>query len=720
MRTRDKILVLLLTVTLALGALVYSKSRNDEASLARFRYFVLNHPTRNISNALTWVAETTSDSDKTAIFGYGGLSLLAILMVGLVFRSAGNAERRAFRDRLVDAQVAKAELESLLQDSLWKEKHARAARETALQELQASATRILAVEDQLAANERLLERQEGELKALRSEHAAVADRPAEMRSGGMREQSALRDELRKMAGLLQEKDSAAQQREKSLGDRIDVLQTQLDSKEKLMGQHARELAALRTQLAKAEAAKQETESLLAQQLRNGKEALQAKEAAMLELKQDLSAKIATLETRSSDHLKLLQSRSTELDAARSEVNLLTSQLADVTSARERSYQLLQQALKQKAELLESKDAAFKELQGSSAARVRALEEQLIDQEKLQKEQQSELAALRVQLSEAGSTKNTESSLAEELRRAQQERQAKDRALKELERKLVIQTHSLNVQLKEKEELLHSRGAELEALTSKMDLLAEQLADMTSGKERANHLLQQELKKKAEVLESKDAAFRELQTDLSTTISHLENQMRDKDALLQNRNAELGAATAQLAHLELSRQQIEAVREELRATKETLQAKDLILKELEDSSTQLAATLKKKVSEQEDLLKRRDEELGVLRSTLYARDAQPETIESAAARGEAVDQHIENESTANAFEERSKRFAALENSMHDKDDLLKIREEKIARLEAELKEKRTELAKHEISVWQAYERRALWKQRLAKFGISIKD
>jgi hypothetical protein len=45
---------------------------------------------------------------------------------------------------------------------------------------------------------------------------------------------------------------------------------------------------------------------------------------------------------------------------------------------------------------------------------------------------------------------------------------------------------------------------------------------------------------------------------------------------------------------------------------------------------------------------------------------------------------------------------------------------LERLESELKEKRKELARHEIEVWQAIEKRGLWKRRLSKFGISLKD
>ena len=59
-------------------------------------------------------------------------------------------------------------------------------------------------------------------------------------------------------------------------------------------------------------------------------------------------------------------------------------------------------------------------------------------------------------------------------------------------------------------------------------------------------------------------------------------------------------------------------------------------------------------------------------------------------------------------------------MSEKEEIVKHNDEKIERLESELKEKRKELARHEIEVWQDIEKRELWKRRLAKFGISLKD
>ena len=67
-----------------------------------------------------------------------------------------------------------------------------------------------------------------------------------------------------------------------------------------------------------------------------------------------------------------------------------------------------------------------------------------------------------------------------------------------------------------------------------------------------------------------------------------------------------------------------------------------------------------------------------------------------------------------------RVQKLETLLNEKEDLVKVHQGKIERLESELKEKRTELARREIAVWQAIERREIWKRRLARFGIPVKD
>ena len=63
---------------------------------------------------------------------------------------------------------------------------------------------------------------------------------------------------------------------------------------------------------------------------------------------------------------------------------------------------------------------------------------------------------------------------------------------------------------------------------------------------------------------------------------------------------------------------------------------------------------------------------------------------------------------------------LENLLNEREQLLQARDKLIQNLMTELKDKKTQLARQEIEVWQKIERREAWKHRLSKFGIRLKD
>jgi hypothetical protein len=63
---------------------------------------------------------------------------------------------------------------------------------------------------------------------------------------------------------------------------------------------------------------------------------------------------------------------------------------------------------------------------------------------------------------------------------------------------------------------------------------------------------------------------------------------------------------------------------------------------------------------------------------------------------------------------------MDNLRSEREELLKARDKLINDLMGELKEKKAALAKHEIEVWQGIERRGVWKHRLSKIGIRLKD
>jgi chromosome segregation ATPase len=714
MKTQTKIMILLFTLTLALGALVLMYASDD--ALHRFRWFVFNDP-------LQLIADITLGLRTSNGLWYGWISLFAIIMIGVTGKLVYGAELRAFSNRLVEAEVAKAELETLLQDAMWKEKHARGAKDAAMHDLEAGLRKLMVAERQLYEDRQLLESQDKELNTLRSQANALTERPNEITPASVQERSELRDELRKTTDLLREKDDALKELEKNFDEKVHTLESKLSVNEKTLRERGKELDAIRAQLTTTGAAKSHAESLLAEELRKEQQSLLAKDDALKELEKNLTAKVRALSVQLNEKQEILQGRSTELETLKTDVNVLTKQLADAASAKERAEKALQQELKKKTELLQSKDAAFKELRENSTASIYALENQLNAKDKVLRERDKELDTLRMQLTQTGVAKNqAESSLADSLRKEKQALQAKDAGLKELEKNLRGKLHVLETQLSEKQELLQNRNTELDTLRSEVNILTGRLTDATTARERAEQVLQQDLKKKAELLQSKDATFKEELTNLNTKFQDLQNQLSGKDAALKDRNAELDALKAQLTKMGSSKKEFEdLLRQELSKAKDDLETKNSTVKELEERLDKTGKALEHQRREQETLLSSRDRELATLRSEVGALKTHLNKTGPATERAQGLPQeNPANQSLMKDLEESSKRVRALESMLSEKEDLLKVNDERMERLESELKEKRKALARHEIEVWQDIERRGLWKRRLAKFGISLKD
>jgi hypothetical protein len=113
-------------------------------------------------------------------------------------------------------------------------------------------------------------------------------------------------------------------------------------------------------------------------------------------------------------------------------------------------------------------------------------------------------------------------------------QAKDAAMKELQKSLSAKVNALEAQLTEKQKLLEDRDMESEVLGSE----GPSLAESGPARKRAQSLLLQELQNRTELLQAKDAVVKELQERLNATVHALENARSELETLMKQRDPEL--------------------------------------------------------------------------------------------------------------------------------------------------------------------------------------
>jgi ABC-type phosphate transport system permease subunit len=88
MQNRSTILLLLFTVTLAVGALTLWQSSNDNEAVERFRSLFSTSAVYDLQNSLPSV------TDRASLL-YGGIALLAIIVIVLALRAAWRDSSRS-------------------------------------------------------------------------------------------------------------------------------------------------------------------------------------------------------------------------------------------------------------------------------------------------------------------------------------------------------------------------------------------------------------------------------------------------------------------------------------------------------------------------------------------------------------------------------------------------------------------------------------------------
>ena len=228
MRTQEKILISLVLVTVVLGTQIALGASDYEVAGRSLRWLPVSKSANNLSDSLTLLANRArAFLDLTSLW-YGGISLLALIMIGLVLRMARDGELNTFksevialRGQLAEMEAAKERADRLLQEELRKKKELLEAKESAIDELEEIFRgKIQTLESQLSEKQKLLKGRDGQLEALRSEVSALTRQLAEMRSAKERAESFLQEELRKKKAVLEPEDSTLEEAEDSFRGRI--------------------------------------------------------------------------------------------------------------------------------------------------------------------------------------------------------------------------------------------------------------------------------------------------------------------------------------------------------------------------------------------------------------------------------------------------------------------------------------------------------------------
>ena len=138
MRTREKIMVLLVAITAILGSILYINFRNNEVEANYLRWLFTNNLKHGTFSPMQFIAEELPAGSLL----YGGFALFALVVLIVVLKMLRDGELQALRMRLTDIGAAKNQAESLLQEEVWKGKNERQAKDAVSRDLETSIDRI--------------------------------------------------------------------------------------------------------------------------------------------------------------------------------------------------------------------------------------------------------------------------------------------------------------------------------------------------------------------------------------------------------------------------------------------------------------------------------------------------------------------------------------------------------------------------------------------------
>ena len=658
-----------------------------------------------------------------------------------------NSEVKAISLRLSEMATAKVRAEETLQEVLKKEKQQREADRADFRERQEHQDKeINLLANQVNERDEFLKNRDGEIRALRQEVRTVTLRLEEINAAKERNEALLQKGLQEEKQQREAKELAGRELEERYGKQVQSLTTQLSEKDVFLVRRDDEIKSLKIQvnslaeqLSKVGSAKEQAASLLQQKLRKEKEVLQASDSAIKEIEESFQARIRSLEDQLSAKQELVGGRDREVAALTSEMAALNQRVTELSAAREHAESLFQKAVKERADLLQSKDAGIKRVEEDLAEKLRRLESQLREKEELLHSRETQIDAFRNQLDDLASSKeHAARTLQDDLRQKTELLDEKAAAMAALEERFSTRIHTLESALIEKQEIVEAREAELKELASRANSLSGEMVELETSKDHATRMLHEDLRQKTELLQSKESSMKALEERLTGKIRSLDNQVSQKQELLIARDIELDALMAKVSELTQKVSELGAerersdrlIQEELREKTAMLQSKESSIGELEERLKGRVDSLERQVADKQKLLEASGVDLSDLRAQVSSVTERLNETEAAKVYLEGLLQQERHKADQMSVSvEPSQREASdgmngeshgLDTLLNERETLLKARDKLIQDLMSELKEKKTQLARQEIDVWQKIERRDAWKHRLSKIGIRIKN
>jgi chromosome segregation ATPase len=375
---------------------------------------------------------------------------------------------------------------------------------------------------------------------------------------------------------------------------------------------------------------------------------------------------------------------------------------------------LQRTLREREQALEQGQTAIAQFEANLNDQIRDLQNQLTQkQERLERRDQefdsisSEMAALRERLTELESSASEAKKFAGEAERIRCGLQANVAALKtqvkekelelaenqaliqESEGRLRTQIHDQQIQITEKQLLLEARNVEIAHLQNNLTTASERLARLEAGQHEvaaaaSNADLarqrfeadlvarQEELQNLQRLLADHEAQSYDLRQTFNTQLHDLQNQLVEKQGLLEARSQEVGELTARTSDLQ---EQITCL--EL-ANKQTVKEAKASARAVEDSLRARIQELEATVSEKAQGLQNRTVEL---------ESAQSET---ALLRQRIQQLELTGAQTEEAKNEADRRREALQNELGNVHRALQQKQALLAQREVEFRESSEDL------------------------------